>query len=109
NGAGKSTLVRILSGVIRPDAGEVEVAGKVVRFRSPAHARAAGLAPVFQDPAFAPDLTVAENLRLTTTDAGAFRRQLAALGLDRVELREAAGTLPLPLLGMFDYIVGLGH
>jgi ribose transport system ATP-binding protein len=109
NGAGKSTLVRILSGVIRPDAGEVEVAGKAVRFRSPAHARAAGLAPVFQDPAFAPDLTVAENLRLTTTDAGAFRRQLAALGLDRVELREAAGMLPLPLLRMLDLARVLAH
>jgi ribose transport system ATP-binding protein len=109
NGAGKSTLVRILSGVVRPDAGEVEVAGKLVRFRSPAHARATGLAPVFQDPAFAPDLTVAENLRLTATDAGAFRRQLAALGLDGVELAETAGLLPLPLLRMLDLARILAH
>ncbi len=109
NGAGKSTLVRILAGVARPDAGEVEVAGRPVRFRSPAHARASGLAPVFQDPAFAPDLTVAENLRLTATDPAAFRRRLAGLGLDGVELREPAGTLQLPLLRMLDLARGLAH
>jgi ribose transport system ATP-binding protein len=109
NGAGKSTLVRILAGVVRPDAGEVEVAGRAVRFRSPAHARASGLAPVFQDPAFAPDLTVAENLRLTATDPAAFRRRLGGLGLDGVELREPAGTLPLPLLRMLDLARVLAH
>ncbi len=109
NGAGKSTLVRILSGVVPPDAGVVEVAGRAVRFRSPAHARAGGLAPVFQDPAFAPDLTVAENLRLTATDPAAFRRRLDGLGLDGVHLGESAGTLPLPLLRMLDLARVLAH
>jgi len=102
NGAGKSTLVKILSGVLAPDAGVVEVDGRAVRLRSPAHARASGLAPVFQDPAFAPDLTVAENLRLTGTDQGAFRRRVGELGLDGVELADPAGSLPLPLLRMLD-------
>jgi ribose transport system ATP-binding protein len=109
NGAGKSTLVKILSGVLGPDAGVVEVAGRAVRLRSPADARASGLAPVFQDPAFAPDLTVAENLRLTGTDPGAFRRRLGELGLDGVELAEAAGSLPLPLLRMLDLARVLAH
>jgi ribose transport system ATP-binding protein len=109
NGAGKSTLVKILSGVLRPDAGSVEVAGRTVRFRSPAHARANGLAPVFQDPAFVPDLTVAENLRLTGTEVTAFRRRLAELAPDRVELGEPAGTLPLPLLRMLDLARVLAH
>ncbi|HEU4398181.1 MAG TPA: sugar ABC transporter ATP-binding protein [Actinomycetota bacterium] len=109
NGAGKSTLVKILSGVLSPDAGVVEVAGRAVRLRSPAHARASGLAPVFQDPAFAPDLTVAENLRLTGTDSGAFRRRIAELGLDGVELAEPAGSLPLPLLRMLDLARVLAH
>jgi ribose transport system ATP-binding protein len=109
NGAGKSTLVKVLSGVTRPDAGVVEVDGQARRFRSPAHARAAGLAPVFQDPAFAPDLTVAENLRLTGTVPAAFRRRLAQLELDGVELGEQAGALPLPLLRMLDLARVLAH
>jgi ribose transport system ATP-binding protein len=109
NGAGKSTLVKILSGVLGPDAGVVEVAGRAVRLRSPAHARATGLAPVFQDPAFAPDLTVAENLRLTGTDPGAFRRRVGELGLDGVEPGEPAGSLPLPLLRMLDLARVLAH
>jgi ribose transport system ATP-binding protein len=109
NGAGKSTLVKILSGVLGPDAGVVEVAGRAVRLRSPAHARASGLAPVFQDPAFAPDLTVAENLRLTGTDPGAFRRRVGELGLDGVEPGEPAGSLPLPLLRMLDLARVLAH
>jgi ribose transport system ATP-binding protein len=95
--------------VLRPDAGEVRLAGRAVRFHSPAHARASGLAPVFQDPAFVPDLTVAENLRLTGTDPGGFRRRLGELGLDGVEPREPAGTLPLPLLRMLDLARVLAH
>jgi ribose transport system ATP-binding protein len=109
NGAGKSTLVKILSGVLRPDAGVVEMDGRALRFRSPAHARASGLAPVFQDPAFAPDLTVAENLRLTGTAPAAFRRRLAQLDLGGVELGEQAGALPLPLLRMLDMARVLAH
>src|SRR3954470_16372154 len=65
NGAGKSTLVKCLTGVVRPDQGTISVTGKPARARSPMHAARLGLAPVFQDPALVPDLTVAQNLRLT--------------------------------------------
>src|SRR4051812_17284057 len=65
NGAGKSTLVKILTGVISNDAGDITVDGKAVRIGSPQGARKVGLAPVFQDPALLPDLTVVQNLRLT--------------------------------------------
>src|SRR3954453_17765215 len=68
NGAGKSTLVKLLTGVIQGDGGTIAVQGREVRFRSPARAARIGLAPVFQDPALVPDLTVAQNLRLTGTD-----------------------------------------
>ena len=101
NGAGKSTLVKLLTGVIRPDSGTVVVAGKAVRVRSPAEAARIGLAPVFQDPALVPDLTVEQNLRLTGTDRGAVRRELRALDLD-VDFSEQAGDVPLPMLRMID-------
>src|SRR3954471_12614963 len=101
NGAGKSTLVKVLSGVIKADAGEIVVAGHTVKVSSPAQAARIGLAPVFQDPALVPDLTVSQNLRLTRTSADAVRRKLNDLDLD-VDLSESAGDLPLPMLRMID-------
>src|SRR4029079_6402373 len=81
NGAGKSTLVKILPGVISADSGTVLVNGRTARIGSPARAARIGLAPVFQDPALVPDLTVGANLRLTGADTGAVRRELEALYL----------------------------
>src|SRR3954469_15806668 len=101
NGAGKSTLVKLLTGVIQGDGGTIAVQGRELRVRSPARAARIGLAPVFQDPALVPDLTVAQNLRLTGTDASAVRRQLAAMDL-AVDFTELTGDLPLPLLRMLD-------
>src|SRR5436190_4517630 len=101
NGAGKSTLVKLLTGVLRGDRGTVRVEGKEIRVGSPAQALRFGLAPVFQDPALVPDLTVAQNLRLTGADPDAVRRELRALDLD-VDLGELAGDVPLPMLRMID-------
>jgi ribose transport system ATP-binding protein len=101
NGAGKSTLVKCLTGVIRPDAGEISMGGKRTRPRSPTHAARLGLAPVFQDPALVPDLTVAQNLRLTGASVPEVRSQLAAMDL-QVNFRELVGDLPLPILRMLD-------
>ena len=101
NGAGKSTLVKILTGVIRPDGGTIRFDGKDVRVSSPAQAARIGLAPVFQDPALVPDLTIEQNLRLTGTPVSAVRRHLSELDLD-VDLGEQAFDVPLPLLRMLD-------
>jgi ribose transport system ATP-binding protein len=101
NGAGKSTVVKVLTGVIRADGGTIAVGGKPVRVQSPAQAARIGLAPVFQDPALVPDLTVEQNLRLTGADVGAVRRRLEELGL-RVDFSEQAGDVPLPMLRMID-------
>src|SRR5262245_58219659 len=101
NGAGKSTVVKILTGVIRADRGSVAVNGRRVRLRSPAEAARVGLAPVFQDPALVPDLTVSANLRLTGADPRAVRRELEAMELD-VDFHEFVGDVPLPLLRMID-------
>lgn len=65
-GAGKSTLVKILSGTLAPDAGELWVDGQRQRFVSPLSARRVGIVAVHQNPddAIAPGLSVAENLLL---------------------------------------------
>jgi D-xylose transport system ATP-binding protein len=49
NGAGKSTLIKILSGVVSPDAGEINVEGERVQIDSPKRARALGIETVYQD------------------------------------------------------------
>lgn len=64
NGAGKSTLIKAISGVTRPDAGTLWLAGKEVSFSSPADARDAGIETVFQDLALCQNLGVAHNLVL---------------------------------------------
>jgi simple sugar transport system ATP-binding protein len=64
NGAGKSTLVKILSGTLRPDSGEVFMEGKPVHFASPQDAQRHGIETVYQDLALAPDLDAAANLHL---------------------------------------------
>jgi ribose transport system ATP-binding protein len=101
NGAGKSTLVKLLTGVIRPDAGTIRVRGEEVRVQSPAQAARIGLAPVFQDPALLPDLSVAQNLRLTRVAVGPVERALGEMDI-HVDFTELAGDLPLPMLRMID-------
>jgi simple sugar transport system ATP-binding protein len=64
NGAGKSTLVKVLSGAIRPDGGQILVEGKPVELSSPLDARGYGIETVYQDLALAPDLDPAANLYL---------------------------------------------
>jgi ABC-type sugar transport system ATPase subunit len=64
NGAGKSTLMKVLSGVLSPDAGSLLLDGRALRLRSVAEAQQAGIAMVYQELTLVPDLSVAENLFL---------------------------------------------
>ena len=68
NGCGKSTLIKILSGVVQADAGEVHIAGHTMEAARmhPRFAHDLGIRVVHQDLAVFPDLSVAENLRLGT-------------------------------------------
>jgi ABC-type sugar transport system ATPase subunit len=64
NGAGKSTLVKVISGVIRPDAGQVLLNGAPVSFKRPTDALRSGISTVYQDLAVVDTLDVARNIYL---------------------------------------------
>ncbi len=65
NGAGKSTLIKIMAGVLQPDAGEMFLAGRPVVFREPQSANAAGIVCMFQELSLVPDLSVADNISIS--------------------------------------------
>jgi rhamnose transport system ATP-binding protein len=94
NGAGKSTLVKILTGVIQPDEGELLIDGGPQRIGDPQAAYRLGIVAMYQEPTVFHDLTVAENVfagrhprtKLHTVGWRAMRsaasRVLAEVGVD---------------------------
>jgi rhamnose transport system ATP-binding protein len=62
NGAGKSTLVKILTGILQPDEGEIHVDGKWITCAGPRDAWAAGIAAIHQEAVMFDELSVAENI-----------------------------------------------
>ena len=64
NGAGKSTLVKIIYGIMQPDAGEIVWNGEIFRVSNPKEARAKGIGMVFQHFSLFEALTVLENIAL---------------------------------------------
>ena len=64
NGAGKSTLMKVLSGAVRRDAGEILLDGQAVDIPDPAAARRLGITTIYQELSLVPHLTVAENIFL---------------------------------------------
>ena len=91
NGAGKSTLVRVLSGVHRPDRGEIAVDGNIRRFNGPRDAIAAGIITIPQELRLVPAMSVAENLTLGDPP---LRHAFGLKIVDRARMRnEARGVL----------------
>jgi rhamnose transport system ATP-binding protein len=119
NGAGKSTLVKVITGAVRPDAGELLLRGREVPHNSPRAARSLGIAAIYQQPALFPDLTVAENVALGLEAAGAWRRvdwakrrsrarELLSLVGARIDPEVDAGSLSMPEQQLVEIARALG-
>ena len=87
NGAGKSTLMKIIYGVVKPDAGEVRWEGKPVTVANPAHVRELGIGMVFQHFSLFETLTVVENVALALPG----NPELGELGRRITEVSERYG------------------
>jgi ribose transport system ATP-binding protein len=120
NGAGKSTLIKIMSGVVQPDSGIMELENRPVRFASPADAMRSGVVSIFQELSLVPDLTVAENIcapepprRFGLIDRRAQRRRaeslLARVHCEDVHPDEVVRNLPLSRRQMIEIARALGR
>jgi simple sugar transport system ATP-binding protein len=83
NGSGKSTLIKIVAGVETPDAGTIEVGGDAYPHLTPRHAIALGIQVIFQDFSLFPNLSVAENIAVSTY-IGQRRRTIRPAKLRRI-------------------------
>lgn len=105
NGAGKSTLIKIISGIHRPDSGQMLLDGSPVVFHNPREAQAKGIATIYQELSLYPDLTVAENIfmghaprgRFGIIDWAAMRAKaaeiLASLNIHDMDVNTKVGTM----------------
>ena len=74
NGAGKSTLIKIMTGIYRPDAGEILLDDTPIHIHNSQQAQAHGVAAIYQEPMVFPDLNVAENIFISHRNRGAMVR-----------------------------------
>jgi ABC-type sugar transport system ATPase subunit len=64
NGAGKSTFIKMVSGVLRPDGGQIFLDGNEITFASPMEARGRGIETIYQDLALCENLDATVNIFL---------------------------------------------
>lgn len=119
NGAGKSTLIKIITGAVTPDSGELNINGERLVENSPSISKSHGIAAIYQQPALFPELTVAENIAIGLEKKGFFgfvnwnaRRVAAKQLLDRVGARidpeTPAGELSMPQQQLVEIARALG-
>ena len=90
NGAGKSTLIKILSGALQPDSGEIHINGQKATIRNTTDAIRYGIETIYQDSALVTQLSIARNLFLgrEPIKGPAFLNRM-----DQAMMNEVAGTL----------------
>jgi ribose transport system ATP-binding protein len=120
NGAGKSTLMKIMAGVVQPDEGRLTLEGTPVTFPNPSAANRAGVVCIFQELSLMPELTVADNITLSSPprrfgfiDGRAQRRRseemLARIGCEDINPRSRVSDLPLSRRQMVEIAKALGR
>lgn len=94
NGSGKSTLVKIISGVYKPDSGEIETNGEKHDFMTPMESVKRGIQIIYQDFSLFPNLKVYENIAINTELFAKRKivnkermRNLAKEALDNIEVQ----------------------
>ncbi|MGH8963008.1 MAG: sugar ABC transporter ATP-binding protein [Jatrophihabitantaceae bacterium] len=94
NGAGKSTLMRVLTGVLVPDTGELCLDGERQSFGTPRDAQVAGIGVVHQDYHLFPELSVAENVCGVSVRAPSHAGMVSRASMDRIarDLLRSLGT-----------------
>jgi galactofuranose transport system ATP-binding protein len=107
NGAGKSTLIKIMTGAVNCDEGEIRLDGQAVRIDSPASARELGIGAVYQEVNLVPTMSVTKNLTLGRQprrfgliwwrDARArAQERLDRLGI-HIDVERAVGSYPIAI------------
>ncbi|MDR1798187.1 MAG: sugar ABC transporter ATP-binding protein [Clostridiales Family XIII bacterium] len=87
NGAGKSTLMKIVTGVYKPDSGEICIDGQPVSFESPNDAFAKGVAIIYQETSLFEEMTILENIFLGHEIT---RKKLGFRAIDYAAMRREA-------------------
>ncbi len=106
NGAGKSTLMKILSGALPPDDGQMAIDGAEYIPANPLHARKSGVAMIYQELALAPHLSVMENILLGIEPVRGplmnwpEMKRRASAALAEVGLQEVSPELPIRKLSI---------
>ena len=108
NGAGKTTLSNILTGLYRPDEGEIELYGEAVRFHSPRDAIDAGIGMVHQHFRLVEPFSVAENVVLGDHRGAGGRTILRPSATERrvEELGERYGLAVSPRAKIWQHSIG---
>ena len=119
NGAGKSTLIKIITGAVEQDAGEIQLNETKIINNSPRLAKQLGIAAIYQQPALFAELSIAENIALGIEESSVLsrvdwraRKQRAAELLARVGAKidpdAEAGDLTMPQQQLVEIARALG-